>query len=212
LDVKEYVSTDSFFTQSSEETKFDVVLIGCDKDVDAQLDMTKALKLKYSRNQLPIVWLNTTFPVEVDSNVFTLLGCPFDYSLHQALLEACELEGIVPMESNAKKLPWVMVGGSRVGKAIWYTELEKYDISIHWLASLVNYDPVLSLYKDAAIVLLERQPDSLLRIIQAEFPNVRFFSIQVWAEMPDNVTLIEIKQPYSGEQIRAFIQDVLWKN
>lgn len=212
LNVKEYVSTGSFFTQSSEVDKFDVMLIGCDKEADAQLDMTRALKLKYGRNQLPIVWLNSTFPMEIDPDVFTVQGCPFDYSLHQVLLKACQLEGIVPMQSNAKKFPCMIVGGSRVGKAIWYTELEKYDTSIHWLTSLANYEPVLSLYKDASIVLLERQPDALLRNVQAEFPNIHLFSIQSWAEMPDNVTFIEMKQPYSGEQIRAFAQNILWQN
>ncbi|WP_421846910.1 hypothetical protein [Marinomonas sp.] len=212
LQVEEYVSTDSFFTHSSAVIRFNAVLIGCDKDVEAQADMTRALKLKYNRNDLPIVWLNSTLPVEVDPDVFTLQGCSFDYNLHQVLAKACELEGIVPTHSNKHVLSWVMIGGSRVSKAIWYSELEKYDLETQWLVDLSNYHVVLSYHPDAVVVLLEPQPQTLLLSIQAAFPAIRFFSLQSWPEMPYNVALFDMKQPYSGAQIRLFTQEIMQQN
>ena len=212
LQVEEYTSADSFFTQSSVVTKFDAVLIGCDKDVDAQWAMTQALKLKYNRDQLPIVWLNSTLSANVDPHVFTLMGCSFDYSLHQALVKASVLEGVVPTHSNSEYESWLMVGGSRVTKAIWYTELDSDGIATQWLADLSNYYVVLSYHQDAIVVLLAPQPKALLLSIQAVFPQVQFFSVQRWPEMPDNVTLFEMTLPYSGDQIRLFTHDVIQKN
>ncbi|NVK74797.1 MAG: hypothetical protein HWE24_15110 [Oceanospirillaceae bacterium] len=207
--VEEYISTDSFFTQFSAVMKFDVVLIGCDKDFEVQTDMTRALKLKYNRDDLPIVWLNSILPANVEPHVFTMQGCSSDYSLYKVLSKACELEGIVPIHSNEQNLSWVIVGGSRISKAIWYTELEQYDIATQWLADLENYDVVLSYHPDAIIVLLEVQPECLLRTIQLAFPDVRFFSVLNWPEMPDNVAFFEMALPYSGDQIRLFKQEVM---
>jgi hypothetical protein len=212
LQVEEYVSTDSFFTQSSAVVKFDAVLIGCDKDVEAQADMTRALKLKYNRDELPIVWLNSTLLMEVDPDVFTLQGCSFDYNLHQVLAKACELEGVIPTHSHEQALSWVMIGGSRITKAIWYVELEKYEVATQWLVDLSNYHVVLSYHPDAVVVLLEPQPRALLRSIQAAFPKVRFFSVQKWPEMPDNVSFFSMALPYSGDQIRLFTQNVIQQN
>lgn len=209
VQVEEYVSTDSFFTQSSAVVKFDAVLIGCDKDVEAQSEMTRVLKLKYSRDQLPIVWLNSTLPVDVAPQVFTLVGCSFDYNLHQVLAKANALEGIAPTYSNGQDESWVIVGGSRVSKAIWYSELEKHDVATQWLTDLSNYFVVLSYHTDATIVLLEPQPNAQLWSIQAAFPNVRFFSVQRWPEMPDNVAFFEMSLPYSGDQIGLFTQKVM---
>jgi len=212
LQVEEYVSKDSFFTRSSTVIKFDAVLIGCDKDVDAQSEMTQVLTLKYSRDQLPIVWLNSTLPVELNPNVFTLTGCSFDYNLHQVLVKACELEGIVPTHFHGQDVSWVMVGGSRVTKAIWYTELEKQSIATQWLLDLSNYSVVLSYHSDAIVVLLEPQPEMILLSIQSAFPKVRFFSLQRWPEMPDNVTFFPMDLPYSGDQIRLFTQQAMRQN
>jgi hypothetical protein len=212
LNVEKYDSTDSFLTRSSDAVKFDIILIGCDRAFASQLNMTESLKLKYNRNQLPIVWLNSTFPDYVAPDVFTLLGCPSDYSLYQVLLKANELDGIMPIQSNGKALSWIIVGGSRVAKAIWNSELELYDIEIQWLADLSNYSLVLSYHMDASIVLLAPQSKALLETIQNEFPQVRFFSVQSGSEMPDNVAIFEIKQPYVGEQIRSFTDYVMQKS
>ncbi|WP_352339910.1 hypothetical protein, partial [Psychrobacter sp. 16-MNA-CIBAN-0192] len=65
---------------------------------------------------------------------------------------------------------------------------------------------------DAVVVLLVPQPETLLLSIQAAFPKVRFFSVQRWPEMPDNVALFEMALPYSGDQIRLFTQDVMHNN
>ncbi|RBP85320.1 hypothetical protein EBI01_01590 [Marinomonas rhizomae] len=209
VQVEGYVSTDSFFTQSSAVAKFDAVLIGCDKDIAAQADMTQALKLKYNRDDLPIVWLNSSLPIEVDPHVFTLQGCSFDYNLHQILLKACVLDGITPAYSNEQTSSWVMVGGSRITKAIWFAELEKYDVTTQWLADLSNYHVVLSYHPDAVVVLLSPQPHTLLLSIQKAFPKSRLFSVQRWPEMPDNVALFDMTLPYSGDQIRHFTQKVI---
>ncbi|MEO9274556.1 hypothetical protein ABFY09_06820 [Marinomonas sp. 5E14-1] len=206
--VEKYASTDSFFTQTSEVVKFDVVLISCDQDMDSQRNMTEALKLKYQRDKLPIIWLNSIFPKCVDPDVFSLVGCPSDYVLHKALLGASQLEGIMPIQSNNQTNSWVIVGGSRVSKAIWHAELETCDLGVQWLADLSNYSAMLSYHPLASLVLLESQPSLLLQAIQTSFPDVRFFSVQRWDEMPDNVAIFEMKQPYSGEQIRRFTEYV----
>jgi hypothetical protein len=207
--VEEYVSTDSFFTQSSTMQRFDAVLIGCDKDINAQSDMTRALQLKYNRDDLPLVWLNSILPVEVNAHVFTLQGCSFDYSLHQVLVRACAREGILPIRSSEKGRSWVMIGGSRVTKAIWYTELEKHHVITQWLADLSHYQVVLSYHAEATIVLLEPQPSRLLLAIQSAFPKVQIFSLQQWPEMPDNVSFFDMPWPYSVDQIRLFTEKVM---
>ncbi|PYF78880.1 MULTISPECIES: hypothetical protein [Marinomonas] len=212
LKVEEYASTDSFFTQSNVLTKFDAVLIGCDKDVQSQIDMTLALKLKHKRDHLPIIWLNSQTPSQIDDSVYTLQGCFFDYNLYQVLLKACEEDGISIANHNEQEVCWVMVGGSRVTKAIWYNELEQCTIATQWLSDLADYDLVLSYQPNAIIVLLEPQSSAVILAAQTAFPNVRFYSVQKWPDMPDNVILFDLVSPNSGEQIRFFTQDVMQHN
>lgn len=212
LKVEEYASTDSFFTQSSVLTKFDAVLIGCDKDVQSQIDMTLALKLKHKRDHLPIIWLNSRFPSHIDASVYTLQGCFFDYNLYQVLLKACEEDAISIAHYNEQDACWVMVGGSRVTKAIWYNELERCSITTQWLADLAEYDVVLSYQPNAIIVLLEPQSSAVILAAQTAFPNVRFYSVQKWSEMPDNVILFDLISLNTSEQIRFFTQDVMQHN
>lgn len=212
LEVEVYASSDSFFTQSSVLTEFDAVLIGCDKDVQSQIDMTQALKLKHKRDHLPIIWLNSRFPLHTDASVYTLQGCFFDYNLYQVLLKACEEDGISTAHYNEHDACWVMVGGSRVTKAIWYNQLEQCTIATQWLADLVNYDVVLSYQPNAIIVLLEPQPSATILAAQTAFPSVCFYAVQKWPEMPDNVILFDLVSPNSGEQIRFFTQEVIQHN
>lgn len=212
LKVEEYVSTDSFFTQFSAVAKFDGILIGCDKEFEAQRQMTRALKLKYNRDELPILWLNTTQVVDVDPHVFTLSGCLFDYNLYKSLIKTFEVEGIDPIRFTDKGRSWVMVGGSRITKAIWYTELNDYGCATQWLIDLSNYHVVLSYHSDAVVVLLDPQPTELLKTIHSEFPEIQFFSVQNWLEMPNNIMLFEMKKPYSHSQIRLFTQEVIQRS
>ena len=212
LIVKSYVSVDSFFTQSSALSQFDAVLIGCDKETEAQANITLSLKLKHKRDHLPIVWLNSTLPVDVAEHVYTLQGGFFDYNLYQVLLKACSVEGICTVHANEQDMCWVMVGGSRVTKAIWYTELEQYNIATQWLADLHSHHVVLSYQPKAVVVLLEAQPAAEIEAAQSAFPNVAFYSVQRWPEMPDNVVFFDMVSPNSSEQIRFFTQDVMKQN
>ncbi len=209
VQVVVYASNDSFFTQSGAISQFDTVIIGCDQDVKAQSDMTRALKLKYHREDLPIVWLNSALLVDTDPGVFALQGCVFDYSLCQVLERSCALGSMLTSQLNTQGQFWLMIGGSRVAKAVWYNELERSNVTTQWLADLSNYHVTLSYQTQTTIVLLEHQPAELLRTIQLAFPKVRFFSLQRWPEMPDNVTFFEMAWPYSGDQIKAFTQNVM---
>lgn len=206
--VEVFASSDSFLTQSSGTEKFDVLLIGCDQDIDSQIHLTERLKRKYQRDTLPIIWLNSTYSEQADPNVLHLLGCPSDYALYQALVGVGEREGIAPILLNAQEAAWLLVGGSRVGRAIWHAELEACDIEVQWLADLLNYSSVLSYHPQASIVLLEPQPDLLLKAVQDSYPGVRFFSVQRWDEMPDNVSVFEAAQPYTSEKIQRFAEHV----
>ncbi|NLQ17281.1 hypothetical protein HGG82_06535 [Marinomonas sp. M1K-6] len=212
LQVEEYRSADSFFMRSRGMATFDAILIGGDDDCQVQMDMTRALQLKYNRPQLPVVWINRIEPVTpFIRQVFTLSGCPFDYSLHKVLADTFALERMAPTQVNESGPAWVMVGGSRITKAIWYTELKKCELSAQWLTDLSSDSVVLSYHSDAIVVLLEPPPPLLLEAIQEAFPLVRFFAIQRWADMPDSVALFEMAQPYSSDQIRYFLQDVVQK-
>jgi hypothetical protein len=116
------------------------------------------------------------------------------------------------VHSNEQDMCWVMVGGSRVTKAIWYTELEQYNIATQWLADLHSHHVVLSYQPKAVVVLLEAQPAAEIEAAQSAFPNVAFYSVQRWPEMPDNVVFFDMVSPNSSEQIRFFTQDVMKQN
>ncbi len=207
--VKDFVSADSFFTQSTTIVKFDAILIGCDQDREGQHKMTKALQVKHDRNNLPIVWVNSTPLQTLDEQVFHLFGCPFDYSLYQVLAQALQRDGIMPAYHPEQGQSWIMVGGSRVTKAIWYSELEAQQVTTQWLADLSSFDLVLPYHSDAVIVLLEPQPNALLMQLQNRFPDVRLFAIQGWQDKPDTVALYKIPSPHSGEKIKQFVRHVV---
>jgi len=85
-------------------------------------------------------------------------------------------------------------------------------VTTQWLNDLTNYNVVFAYHPDAVVVLLEPQPSELLLSISEEFPKSRFFSVQRWPEMPDNVALFKMTLPYSGDQIRLFTQEVTQQN
>lgn len=207
--VKDFVSADSFFTQSTTIVKFDAILIGCDQDLEGQHKMTKALQVKHDRTNLPIVWVNSTPLQTPDEQVFHLFGCPFDYSLHQVLVQALQCDGIMPVYHPERGPSWIMVGGSRVTKAIWYSELEAQQITTQWLSDLSSFDLVLPYHSDAVIVLLEPQSSILLAQLHKRFPEARLFTIQDWQDKPDTVTLCKVSSPYSGEKIKQFVRRVV---
>lgn len=207
--VKTYASSHPFFTQSNTSIRYDAVLIGCDKDIEVQSDMVRALKFKQDRDHLPIICLNHTFLAEPDPSVSRIQGCFFDYNVHKMLLKTCALDPIEFTYIHEQETSWIMVGGSRVSKAIWFTELEKSHVATQWLEDFSNYYVVLSYRIESIVVLLEPQPTSLLLTIQTAFPNVQFFSVQTWPEIPDNVTFFPMNLPYSAEQIAKFRQQLL---
>ncbi|MBR7889643.1 hypothetical protein J9B83_11895 [Marinomonas sp. A79] len=208
LQVDVYESSHRFFTRPNGFVQYDAILIGCDQDTEAQIETTQKLKFKYQRDQLPIVWLNSTYMASVDPDVFVLQGCFFDDNLHQVLQQALLLDGVTFMPSYEQEGLWVMVGGSRVTKAIWFTALEEEKRVTQWLADLSHYFMVLSHYPDAVVILLEPQANELLESVQAAFPKVRFFSLQRWPKMPDNVTFFHMNLPYTREQIIVFAHRV----
>lgn len=201
--VDAYLSTDAFFMQASTVTQFDVILIGSDEDIDAQRNMTKALKGQQGRDELPVVWLGTKLCSTIERGVLGIFGYVSDYQLYQVIAQACQFDGITPMYLGSQQQAWIIVGGSRVSKAIWYSELERLSVSSQWLATLSEYGAIFPYHPDAVVVLLEPQPVELLQSIQENFPNVCFYAVQKWADMPDNVRLFEMNSPFSGEQISA---------
>jgi len=207
--VKVFLSGDDFFMQSASIKQFDAVIVGCDQEVDVQQTITADLETQYNRTQLPVVWLNTR-PVELgDYDVLSVTGCVFDYSLHQALIQSTQRKAIVPALMASQGVSWIIVGGSRVTKAILYAELEQRSIASQWLSDLSGYDSVLPYHSDAVIVLLEPQASSVLLRVQSHYPKVRCLAVQDWPERPEHVALFEISTPYTGEQISAleeFIQ------
>ncbi|BFM50257.1 hypothetical protein [Marinomonas sp. THO17] len=210
--VKKFVSADSFFTESSTIVKYDAIFIGCDQDTSGQKKMTQTLQVKHDRQALPIVWVNSVFSEVKPSEVFQLQGCPFDYSLYQILLRALERDGVMPLYQPNTESSWLMVGGSRVTKAIWYNELERQHIATQWLTDLSSYDLVLPYHPEAVIVLLTPQSNDLLTELITAFPKVSIFTIQDWQHRPDNVALVRLQSPHSDEQINHFIRSIHERN
>ncbi|SBS24556.1 hypothetical protein MSP8887_02550 [Marinomonas spartinae] len=201
--VESYSSTDAFFMQASSVTLFDVVIIGSDHDVQAPLHMIKALKGQQDREELPIIWLSTQSNDLLEYGVLGLSGCVFDYCLQKVIANARQYEGIIPMHMGGRKRAWIVVGGSRVAKAIWYTELERLSISSQWLAGLEEFEAIFPYHSDAVVVLLEPQLKGLLTSVGQRFPSIRFYAVQNWPDMVDNVHFYEMQLPYTGEQICA---------
>lgn len=207
--VEKYVSTDSFLTHFNKIKHFDAIIISCDKAIDAQLDATELLKNKYDRTMLPLIWINRTEPAFVPCEVITLLGSPFEYNLYHALQQAFKREPLstVNMQSDDEHY-WIVVGGSRVSKAIWHSALAHCHINIHWWDDLSSYYAVLSQYPNASIVLLEPQSDALLNIVNVEFPKSSFFAVQGGRNLPSYVHCYDIAPPYSNEKINQFVKYV----
>ncbi len=209
LSIEHYISTASFFTQSGNVSKFDAILIGCDQDIGSQLEVTEALKLKYKRHDLPIIWINSFHIESPDSDVFVLSGCPFDYSLQKILSGAFKREPMVSLLPLHNEESWLLVGGSRVTKAIWHSVLSEYDLLVQWVNDLNYSNVALSYHTALTVVLLEPQPHELLLTLQSEFPNIRFFSIQNWPSMPANVRVSNVDKPHSSQEIQAFAEQVM---
>lgn len=211
IQVDVYFSSDSFFMQASSTAHFDAVIIGCDKELDDQCRMTKDLEAHYHRTDLPIIWLNTYLEKAIEFDVLSVCGCVFDYSLHQAILLATKRLAIIPTQQAEQEAFWVVVGGTRVMRAIWYTELEQQYIASQWLADLSDYREVLSYHPAAVVVLLEPHSKTLLTRIQSDYPQVSLVAVQEWPSCPANVSVFEMTLPYSGEQISALKEFVQCK-
>ncbi|MCB5161803.1 hypothetical protein [Marinomonas algarum] len=212
LIVEMYESSHRFFTQPNTKALYAAVFIGCDTNTAAQAEMTSALRQKHQGEKLPIIWLNSTHTAKEDRNVLTLKGCCFDYNLHKALKQALALPPIPFRVESDQEMTWLVVGGSRVAKAIWYASLAKFEVTTQWLDDLSDDASVFSYYGNAQVILLEPQPSHLLVSIQYALPNIRFFSVQRWQGMPDNVVLSAMEQPYSNEKISEFAKMLMRYN
>ncbi|MCV2402135.1 hypothetical protein OFY17_04455 [Marinomonas sp. C2222] len=207
--VKKYTSTDSFLTHLNSVNHFDAIIVGCDKATDTQFELTEFLQNKYDRMGLPLIWVNCSKPTYISSEVINLLGSPFEYNLYDALQQAFIREPLSTVNmQNDDEHYWVIVGGSRVTKAIWYSALENCHISAHWWDDLSSYYAVLSQYPDASIILLESQSDALLSVVNIEFPETQFFTVQSWGHAPNYVHCYDVKPPYSNEKINEFVKYV----
>ena len=209
VQVKAFLSSEDFFIQAASVERFDSIIIGCDQEVEGQLAMVAELESQYNRTQLPLVCLNAQAAGLGDYDVVSMLGSVFDYSLHNVLLKATKRKAIVPANVALPGSSWIVVGGSRVAKAILFAALEQRSISTQWLADLSEYDAVLPYHSDAVIILLEPQASSVLLRVQNHYPQVRCLTVQDWLERPEQVVLFEMSPPYTGEQISAleeFIQ------
>lgn len=203
--VECYADADSFFTQSRLVARFDVVLIACGQDYVAQQKMTQSLYEQYGAESLPLLWLNAQ-PVKhsVVEGVLALTGSVFEYHLYKGLLEASAKGAISPSAFGDKGQVWLVVGGSRVSRAIWFSALEMCSAPSHWLESLAAPSTLLSYYSDAVVVLLEPQDAQVIAQIQENYPQVTFVALHPWPQgIPKNVTLFEMNTPYSSEQITA---------
>ena len=165
--------------------------------------------MKYKRHDLPIIWINSFHIESPDSDVFVLSGCPFDYSLQKILSAAFKREPMVSLLPLHNEESWLLVGGSRVTKAIWHSVLSEYDLLVQWVNDLNYSNVALSYHTALTVVLLEPQPNELLQTLQSEFPSIRFFSIESWPNMPANVRVSNVDKPHSSQEIQAFAEQVI---
>ncbi|MEO9654287.1 hypothetical protein [Marinomonas sp.] len=203
--VEFYMDADSFFTQSIMVERFDVVIIGCLHEGVAQQKMTQSLQEQYGSESLPLLWLNShserAYP---EAEILTLSGGIFEYYLYQGLREVSLKDSIYPSVFGEQDSAWVVVGGSRVSRAIWFSGLELRSIPSHCLESLSATTTLLSYNSDTVMVLLEPQDKKLIENIQLHYPNVRLVAVQKWPQgIPGSVQLFEMNMPYSSEQITA---------
>ncbi|MGR0278947.1 hypothetical protein ACUM5Y_07845 [Marinomonas dokdonensis] len=203
--VECYNDADSFFTQSRMVERFDAVIIGCLNEGVAQQKMTQSLQEQYGKENLPLLWLNSQSEAShSESDIVTLSGGIFEYYLYQGLRKASSKGTIFPSAFGEQGVAWIVVGGSRVSRAIWFSGLELCSIPSHWLESLSAPTTLLSYYRDAVMVLLEPQDEDLIENVQSHYPNVTFVAVQNWPQgIPERVQLFEMNLPYSSEQIAA---------
>ncbi|REG81044.1 hypothetical protein [Marinomonas pollencensis] len=209
VQLKVFLSGEDFFIQAASVERFDSIIIGCGQALEEQLSMVAELESQYNRSQLPLICLNAQAVELGDYDVISITSSVFDYALHQALLKTTQRNAIVPADVELQGVSWLVVGGSRVAKAILFAELEQRSVSAQWLEDLSEYDSVLPYHSDAVIILLEPQASSVLMRVQNHYPQVRCLTVQDWLERPQHVVLFEMSFPYTGEQISAlkeFIQ------
>ncbi|WP_191601443.1 hypothetical protein [Marinomonas algicola] len=203
-------SVDDFFLQSNTLEKIDAILVGCaDYSYPDYNELAETMSMMLDRKDLPIAMVGCN---KVDNGSdFILDYYPFSYSVAELLISLCQLRPVIPEDLRLNGRNWLLVGGTKVTKAIVKSELVDHDIVPHFVDEMESYTSLLHNYDIEVIVALDTKVSSKLATMKMEFPTVRILLTQpIDAEIDAEIFLIRL--PHDASRIKEMIEFVSSKN
>ncbi|GAB3486518.1 hypothetical protein [Marinomonas epiphytica] len=204
-----YQDAEQFFAQSKKTSRFDAVFAVSCQNEEVLTKLTRSIKDQYGSKSMPLIWLTCYNNAIQDPSVFSLQNGLSEFHVYQALVYASQQSPIIPLSFHYQGVAWILIGGSRVQKAVLQAHLTNYSIPSQSFDDLSDYEGILSYYMNATMVLLEEQDEDLLSEVQQRFPDLRLITLQ--ESTLSNcafVTAFKLQYPYSFEQVKRLVDQV----
>lgn len=210
IDVICVRSIDDFFLESNKLNKIDAILVGSTHYSYSDYDeLVETMSMMLDRRDLPIAMVGCN--KALDEFNFRLDYYPFSYSLAELLISLFQLRPVISEELRPKGRNWLLVGGTKVTRAIVKSELVDHDIVPHFVDEIDSYSSLLNNYDIEVIVALDTKVSNKLVRMKLEFPSVKILLTQpIEAEIDADIFLIRL--PRDAPRIKEMVEFISSKN
>ncbi len=196
-------SAEDIFLKSMKLDQIDAILVGCSYQSDEDYEeLLETMSMMLGRSDLPIAKVSFNNPFNDQS--LALDYYPFDYSVAELLISLFQLRSISPDDMLPKGRNWLLIGGTKVSKAILRNELIEQDIVSHFLDDMDSSLSLLNHYKIEVIIALEQMSPELLLKIKLEFPSITVLLTQK-SNQSNGEKCFPMRPPYDAGCIKDMI-------
>ncbi|TBR43869.1 hypothetical protein CBF23_003840 [Marinomonas agarivorans] len=204
--VTHFSSSESFFTEFSGLDKVDALLIGYE-DYQANFsELPTILKTRLDRTDLPIGWVNHGVNQPVD-NYPSYFYQPYDYGVAKFLENICRHPPIDLKAGLIGRDGWLLVGGSKVSRAILYEELLRQELTPYPVEDIQEHESLLSNKMVRVVLLLDNIEQNYIVQLGKRYSDLIILSLDITFQN-EIIYNYPLERPYQKEQIKLLAEFV----
>lgn len=204
--VSQFSSSESFFTEADTLLKVDMILIGYEEYLPVLSELPAILKTRLDRQTLPIGWINSRDNISIDGFP-NYSQQPYDYGIAKFLGPIVQQSAIDFRAGLVGNDGWLIVGGSKVSRAILYEELLQLEIKSHLVTDLVEHESLFSNKIVQVVLLLDGIEQSDILQLSKRYSHLIILSLDITIKS-EIIYNYPLEKPYRQEQIALLVEFV----
>lgn len=209
-EVHTFSSSESFFSEVSQLTVIDALLIGYCEQQPIWHQLPTILKSRLQRTSLPVGWIGPDKKPPVDE-LLNYFGCVHEYGLSKFLATLTKYESIDLQASLLDEDSWLISGGSSVSRTILYEELLHFSVKSHLIDTPSEHHHLFANNTIKVLLLLDESGETEAKALQAQFPNLIVISVSQGTTKHGGIEAYPLDKPYRQTQIQSLIEFVAQK-